>query len=207
MSADRYHSLDELKAAKKEGVDYRSFVLDRKSVITIIAPHGGFIEPGTSAIAKAIACADYNLFDFQGLVQHCDRELHVTSSKFRDPTLNKLLSVSMAAMSIHSMGSESDEEIWLGGRNKAFKEIVRCALETAGFNVNANPPRHKGEHRNNVVNLAKNEGVQLEITDVLRQQLFVGPSFFVEDARVRKTARFHIFVRALRKAIRQYKTA
>src|SRR5262245_58074670 len=120
MSFDLYASLAALKEHVQED-SYRVRCLDRHSLVTIIAPHGGYIDAGTSAVARAVAGKRYNLFDFQGLQHERPWELHVTATRFRDPQLTALLDKSRFAMSIHCMGSTGEETIYLGGLNRQLK--------------------------------------------------------------------------------------
>jgi hypothetical protein len=48
-----------LVANERQGIDCSIVSLDRLSPVTIITPHGGQIEPPTSALAMAIAANDY----------------------------------------------------------------------------------------------------------------------------------------------------
>ena len=56
---DKYNNFSTLDSRESE---YRIEVVDRGSEVTIIAPHGGRIEPHTAEIAALIAGAHYNLF-------------------------------------------------------------------------------------------------------------------------------------------------
>lgn len=197
--------LDAIKRQFTENKDFRIKCTDRGSRATIVSPHGGFIEQGTSAIAAAIAAKSYNLFDFQALDSVLAQRLHVTSTKFRDPSLMRLLKVSEIAISIHGMGTRFEKTIWLGGLNGELKALVHRALESEGFTVNPNSPLYKGESRTNFVNLATKQGVQLELSNELLAELFDGPAFFVRQADGPKTTeRFQALVRAIRKALRLY---
>lgn len=202
---DIYPDLDVVKELYVEGRDYRIRWADRISRATILSPHGGFIEPGTSAIVRAIAGRRYNYFDFQGLSRELWRELHITSTKFRDPDLMRFLEVSEIAVSIHGMGSQGADTIWLGGRNKLLKSMIQSALERSGFAVDPHSPRYKGESPLNVVNLAVCKGVQLEIPDELMEQLFVGAPFAVHG-RLQPTDKFHALVAAITSSLRLYWT-
>jgi phage replication-related protein YjqB (UPF0714/DUF867 family) len=223
---DLYPSLDSLKAAMCLGRDYRirvwrgkwfgpaydtstgnSSSSRRKSIVTIISPHGGFMELGTSAIARAVAGSDYNLFDFQGLLAYDPFRLHVTSHIFSDPQLTRLLSSTLFAVSIHGMpDSPSPKEIWLGGLNRILKENIRVSLEAHGFTCNSKPPKFKGEHPCNVVNLPYARGVQIELPFSLRRQMFHDSNkLFCRTGRTPKTTPlFQSFVRAVRMAVAEY---
>lgn len=201
---DKYSSLAALKADHRENLDYQIRLLDRWSWATIIAPHGGFIEPGTSALARATAGRNYNYFDFQGLRSTAAMDLHVTSTRFRDPALGDLLKRSCTAVSFHCMGKAGEPVIWLGGLNKDLKAIVLGNLRNAGFSVNPDSPRYRGESVNNVVNLVRHQGVQLELSEELIQELFDGPAFVPGRTSV-PTARFDALTMSMRLSLRQYR--
>lgn len=200
---DKFPTLAALKGSVAAS-DYRIRCLDRKSRITIISPHGGYIEPGTSAIARAIAGRKHNLFDFQGLRKENPKELHVTSTRFRDPLLTGMLESSDAAVSVHGMGNQDKPMIWLGGRNAQLKGLILNLLKQQGFEVNPNGPRYRGESPQNVVNLAGSEGVQLEISDELINQLFHGPAFRRDRRRLVTRERFAALVSSVRQAVDLY---
>jgi phage replication-related protein YjqB (UPF0714/DUF867 family) len=204
---DVYPDLDALKNAMRKGRDYRIRILDRASTITIVAPHGGYIDEGTSALAREIAGHNYNLFDFQGLLSSQAFRLHVTSTRFRDPELSRFLRTSAVAVSVHGMDDEisGQQEIWLGGLNKRLKGLIYAALLKHGFAVNFDPPRFKGEHEENVVNLALQKGVQLELPGTLRRMLYVDGKTFRRDGKSPATTEvFDRISRAVRVAIAQY---
>lgn len=206
MSADRYTSLAALKEQLGEDV-FRIRVLDRRSNVTVIAPHGGYIEAGTSAIARAVAGPEYNLFDFQGLRRENPQELHVTATNFRHRRLAVMLDDSLTAVSIHGMGTQHHKDIWLGGLNKQLKQLVLEQLRAQGFAVNPDSPRYRGESPRNVVNLTKNAGVQLELSDELMTELFVGSRYTPSGRCPRTTAKFAALVKAIRDAIALYVAA
>lgn len=205
MSQDKYQSLAALKAALQERIDYRVRILDRNSSVTVISPHGGFIEAGTSAIAREVAGRVYNLYDFQGLRQTQPQELHVTSTRFRDSPLTALLAKSQFAVSIHCMGDSGADVIWLGGLNLQLKQIVLDQLRQAGFEVNPDSPMYRGESPNNIVNLTACKGVQLELSEELLSSMFNGPRFLESGRRPQGDTRFESLVQALRLSIKTYR--
>ncbi len=191
-----------LKSRLKEKRDYRIRIRDRSAFATIVSPHGGYIEEGTSALARACAGPDFNFFDFQGLRTKDPHELHVTSTRFRDPELMKMLSASEFAVSIHGMGEEDDMTIWLGGLNKDLKESMLKALREQDFLVNPDSPRHRGESKLNFVNMAKQKGVQIELPNNLLKTMFVGPRKFAPTGRcIKTTPVFDKFVKAVRQVV------
>jgi phage replication-related protein YjqB (UPF0714/DUF867 family) len=204
MNADKYSSLAALKEHVGED-GYRIRAVNRFAPITIIAPHGGFIEPGTSAIAHRVAGKNWNLFDFQGLQRENGLDLHVTATNFRDPALSKMLRASAAAVSIHGMFEQGTKDVWLGGLNKDLKSLLQRELVRAGFSVNADAPRYRGESPRNVVNIPPLKGAQLELSNELLADLFGTPNRFLATGRApRVTPRFTAFVSAIRRAIAEY---
>ncbi len=204
---DFYSSLDELKKDCKQDVDYRIRSTDRKSRATIVSPHGGNIEIGTSELAEAIAHDRYNLFDFAGLRPGQGRKTHVTSSHFRDPVLQRLLGASEVCIAIHGMKGTKDL-IYSGGLNAKLKRIITEKLQAAGFDVNANPPRLTGADKDNFVNLPTKAGVQLELSRGLREKLMTALSGIKSgDALEQPDAIVFVrFVEAVRAAIEEYLT-
>src|SRR5215470_16192528 len=102
MAIDRYRSYADLMANEREGIDYSIASLDRRSPVTIIAPHGGQIEPPTSELAIAIAADDYNAYCFEGLRRgRKHHELHVTSNSFDEPIGCELITRSDIVVALH----------------------------------------------------------------------------------------------------------
>src|SRR5689334_12554971 len=79
---DVFPDVPALKSRLKEKRDFRIRSRDRGAFATIVSPHGGYIEEGTSALARACAGPDFNFFDFQGLRTENPSDLHVTSTHF-----------------------------------------------------------------------------------------------------------------------------
>jgi phage replication-related protein YjqB (UPF0714/DUF867 family) len=51
-----------LEAGERENINFRRRIRELGSNVTIIAPHGGKIEPETDEIADAIAGSNWNLY-------------------------------------------------------------------------------------------------------------------------------------------------
>lgn len=204
MRADKYPDLESVKR-HVSAQDFRVRLLDRGSWACVIAPHGGYIEPGTSAIARAIAGSNYSLFDFQGLRADSAADMHVTATKFRDPELSYLLDDACVAVSVHGMGTAGHTTIWLGGLNILLKQLVRHHLEKAGFSVNADSPRYRGESTSNIVNMAAHFGVQLELSDELLNLAFRKHRFTPSGRCPAKTEVFDRLVAAVRAGLSEYR--
>ncbi len=202
-NTDFYDSLAQLHQHLELHKHYRLRIFDRLRPITIIAPHGGYIEAGTSHIAEAIAGVEHNLFDFQGLRKRRPWKLHITSVKFRHPTLIGMLSRSQLAVSVHSMGGEDDGKILIGGLNLEFKDRIYPELAQAGFPVTTEAKRYRGIHPQNVVNLARHKGVQIELTNQVIAAMFAPCSarFAADKSTLVPTEYFDRFVAAVRRAL------
>lgn len=199
---DTYVSLDALKLKHHRWRHYDIRLFDRLSDITVVSPHGGYIEAGTSYLARQIAASDLNLFDFQGLLKTDPHKLHVTSSRFKEPLLQELLARSRLALAVHSMGVDGVGEVWIGGQNSALVAKVCQHLRAAGFSARTDIPRYKGIHPQNFVNAASEKGVQIEISGDVLRSLFVDKKLFdKDDGNVTANARLHDFVRACRAAL------
>lgn len=115
---DRYHSFDDLAANERLGVDYRIRVEDRGTPVVILAPHGGWIEPGTSTIAEAIAGTDLSFYAFEALKNEAHGYFHITSHCFNEPKALDIVGRSWMAVAIHGRRNEGKEVVWLGDLNE-----------------------------------------------------------------------------------------
>ncbi|MBX9941662.1 MAG: poly-gamma-glutamate hydrolase family protein [Candidatus Obscuribacterales bacterium] len=202
---DVYSSLDALKERHPRWKHYNLRIFDLRAPITVVAPHGGYIEQGTSYLAQRVAGSDCNLFDFQGLLKTQPNRLHVTSVNFQDPLLQELLQRSRLAVSIHSMGVEGCGEIWVGGLNRELRQAVADELKNEGFKVRTDMPKYRGEHRRNFVNTAAEQGVQIEISGDVLDSFYVGgkADFGLHlDGSAQTNSRLESFVKACRKALK-----
>ncbi len=66
--------------------------------VSIIAPHGGKIEPGTSQIARSISGDLFNLYCFDGRKPRYNDHLHITSTKFDEPTAIRMASTDSSSV-------------------------------------------------------------------------------------------------------------
>jgi phage replication-related protein YjqB (UPF0714/DUF867 family) len=176
--ADRYASFAALAAGEKAGTHYRVICEDRKTPIVIIAPHGGWIEPGTSEIARAIAAEGLSFYLFEGLIAgrpHGD--LHIRSHLFDEPAALALVRSAETAIAIHGRANTlGDATVWLGGRNKSQRDAIGSSLRQAGFNVGPASNGLAGEDQSNICNQGSSgAGVQLELPRSLRDELKQDP--------------------------------
>ena len=114
MAHDTYSCFAELKKNEAQNKDYKISISDVGSGITIIAPHGGKIEPGTSDIARKIAKERFNCYCFEGVKKESNGRLHITSHNFDEPTAEKIIGGSHTVVAIHAC-TGNEKFVYLGG--------------------------------------------------------------------------------------------
>lgn len=169
--ADTYSNFKSLAAHRTMNVDYRIIHEDTASSTAVIAIHGGSIEHCTTEIASAVAAqGGYDLYSFVGL--NSPSSLHITSSRFDEPTGRSLVAKSDKTLSIHGCAGSIRPVTYIGGLDYSLREKVKDALQTAGFKVAAAPPGLLGTARFNICNCnSVNKGVQLELSSSIRRLL------------------------------------
>ncbi|MBC8441114.1 MAG: poly-gamma-glutamate hydrolase family protein [Deltaproteobacteria bacterium] len=75
-------------------------IQDLGSNITIIAPHGGLIEPRTSLITELIAGDIYNYYSFEGIKEKRNKGVQLEISRGLRDDLKKLSSISTAIQNV-----------------------------------------------------------------------------------------------------------
>jgi phage replication-related protein YjqB (UPF0714/DUF867 family) len=170
-SNDLYPDFQAMKEDRKEGEDYRVRFEDRKSSVTVFAIHGGNIEPGTSEAALAVAGKDWNyyLFECLGDFKEC-RKLHVTASRFDDPVAVARATASLLAVALHG-ARDTEPFVCVGGANAGQRASMAASLRKAGITVSEPCKRLPGATPKNIVNRAREAGVQLEISVPLCRKL------------------------------------
>lgn len=168
MPADVYGSFEALSRRERRGVDFRLWIRDRGSACSVVAPHGGRIEPGTSALARAIAGGRYNCYCFEGLKYRGNRRLHITSHRFDEPRALELLARSRWVVVIHGC-TDARPLVYTGGLDRELKTAVDGALRAGGVPVAAAPDGLRGLNPRNICNRgATRRGFQLEVSRGLR---------------------------------------
>jgi phage replication-related protein YjqB (UPF0714/DUF867 family) len=202
--ADRYRRFAELAAATVRGVDYDVVVrsASRDPTVVVAAPHSGGIEPGTTELARAIGGDEHALYVFEGLRPRGNEPLHLTSTRFDEPSALDLVGSAEAAVTVHGCRG-GREQVYVGGLHADLGARVRTALADAGFPL-AEPPRGlEGRLPANLTNRARQAGVQLELSWALRRRLFASGLADGErpPASVRPTAACRAFVSAVRESL------
>ena len=161
---------------------------------TILAPHGGGIEPGTSELCLAVAGYHpaglpqipaagviYDYWMLEGLRDSGNPELHVTSTGCDDGVAVSLCAGSLNALALHGFQpgppdmSEDDQVVLVGGGNTTLRGYLLEGLRTADFDAR-DADQHgelNGDATCNIVNRTLlGMGAQLELSTPLRDAMF-----------------------------------
>ncbi|MCM0677631.1 poly-gamma-glutamate hydrolase family protein [Micromonospora phytophila] len=186
-----------------EGVDYRRRFRRHRArddgaagcpVTTVLAPHGGDIEVGTSELCLAVAgyhpetlapiaeaSSRYDYWMFEGLRSTDNRLLHVTSTSCDDPQAEALCGGAVYSLSLHGCKPgqaglpDTGQAVVVGGLDATLKAhllqeyaaVGIPALDGAAFAELA------GVSPRNIVNRnLSGAGAQLELTTPLRNAMF-----------------------------------
>ena len=166
MGKDKYSDFKTLAVNETLNIDYQILIQDLGADITIVAPHGGLIEPKTSLITKLIAGDTFNYYCFEGIKDKNNQDLHITSHRFDEPKALDLISSSDIIITIHAC-KDIEDTIYVGG---CFKELTCNIQNTLGkFKISKQKNKFAGTHPDNICNKGRRKrGVQLEISRGLR---------------------------------------
>jgi phage replication-related protein YjqB (UPF0714/DUF867 family) len=163
---------------------------------TVIAPHGGGIEPGTSELCLAVAGyhpaalpqvppagVTYDYWMFEGLRRQGNALLHVVSTGCDDDVAVSLCAGSLHALALHGFkpeppGFPADARVVLvGGGNRTLRGYLLDGFEDAELELEAIDAGQHGEldgdSECNIVNRTLlGMGGQLELSTPLRQAMF-----------------------------------
>lgn len=194
---DQYESFAALSAREIEGVDFRVHVATRPSPFAIVAPHGGWIEPGASHVATAVAGADHSLYRFESLARRTpETTLHITSTRFDEPRALALVAASDVVLTIHGRKDGDDmSAIWVGGLHERLRDDIAASLLESGFAAKIVGEGHPlaGRDPANICNRGRlGAGVQMELPKALRiELLFARPRLALLARAIRSTLSIH----------------
>ncbi len=167
----RYRSFRELQHSEQEGRDYRILRRSAKTtLIGVMAPHGGWIEPGTTELAAAVAGRDHGFYSFCGLKRRRNLDLHLPSHLFDERRALDWACRHRLVLTVHGCRGEG-QSIGVGGLEDCLGARLKRDLAQAGF---ALQPRScfPGRHPLNLCNRGfSRRGVQLELSSGLRKAL------------------------------------
>ena len=97
---DKYHSMKELQNETIENEDWEIMTEDRDSDVTILAIHGGGIEPATSEIGSLLMKGNLIISSLTVFEQK-ETMVHVTSINYDNDIAMNLVKSSERAVTIH----------------------------------------------------------------------------------------------------------
>ncbi|MFJ9027558.1 poly-gamma-glutamate hydrolase family protein [Streptomyces sp. NPDC102274] len=202
--ADTYPSYAALAAAEAEGVDYtRTSLTPAGATWASIAIHGGSIEPGSGEVARAVADGRMAFFEFAGIKNSGNGDLHLTSTVYDEPMGIALVAAARRCLSFHGYtGTTGVAETAIGGLDPALVARVTASLETRGFVVISAPSEISGTNPLNICNkTTTSAGVQLEMSRAQRAAFFPnGDLSRAMRESGQRTAAFWDYAEALRSA-------
>ncbi|QDN89719.1 MULTISPECIES: poly-gamma-glutamate hydrolase family protein [unclassified Streptomyces] len=190
---------------------------------TVIAPHGGGIEGGTSELCLAIAGYDpadlaptpvagpvHDFWMFEGLMSSGNVALHVTSTHCDDTIARSLCAGSLNALSLHGCSPEQAglesgaAAVLIGGLNPTFRQYLLEEFTAVGIRaVTASGEEEiAGISPDNICNRTLlGMGAQLEMTTALRTAMFAPGKNTIADRATNLLPSFWTFTAATRRAI------
>jgi phage replication-related protein YjqB (UPF0714/DUF867 family) len=169
----RYQCFNDLAA--KEANHYQVVYEERPSALLIFTPHGGGIEPGTSEIVRAMAGNDFSWYCFEGVSQDGNERLHITSTHFDEPILVQMLAKARRVIAIHGCGDNHRKILFTGGLHTGLAAHFVTVFQQAGFAAERGTGHISGTSTRNVCNRGLTRmGVQIEVSEALRRDLFMG---------------------------------
>ena len=188
ITADQYLGFEDLARDHSEGRDFLVQVrAPVNSSVAIIAPHGGGIEGGTSAVARLIAGAEHGLYLFEGIRRTNDNfdRLHLTSRCFDEPRCLALIANCDTAIAVHGY-ARPGPDVLLGGLDERLKAELAAVFIAMGLSVESEGHAFPGREPLNVCNRSRTgRGVQIELS-----------------AHWRRARRFDGFAEAVRAVLR-----
>ncbi|SNS57164.1 Phage-related replication protein YjqB, UPF0714/DUF867 family [Anaerovirgula multivorans] len=184
-----YRDFAELSENETIDVDYRIINKNNGSDMTVFTIHGGAIAKGTSELATALANrGGFNLYLFEGIKPTDNLTLHLTSTRFDEPTAINMVKNSKDTVSFIGIKEENARITYVGGQNKLLARLVKLHLQAAGFNVQDAPyvPTNiAGVLSSNIVNqnkllfdTHKIGGVQIAVSKGMRDLLLEDEASF-----------------------------
>ncbi|MEM1335067.1 MAG: poly-gamma-glutamate hydrolase family protein [Actinomycetota bacterium] len=144
--------------------------------VGVIAYHGGNLEWLTDVIADHVSAATGA--SLYSIVQPPGMRRHLASTRMRpdeSPALASFLAHVDIVVTLHGFGRRGlFDALLLGGRNRTFAEHVGQALRRhlpvyrVLTELDRIPPKLRGQHEQNPVNLPAQAGVQIELPPRVR---------------------------------------
>jgi len=189
---DTYQNFAELESKEREGEDWTREYINRGSRILIMAPHGGWIEPYTAELARAVAGNDLSLYTFQGLKKEGNEKLHLTSHRFDEPLAERATASALWVLAIHGERSSDRSLVMVGGLWASCREGLGEAFEKAGDTVEGPRQGLGGVNPRNICNRGQSgTGAQLELSEGFRRALRKDPEELRRFVELVREVLFH----------------
>ena len=190
---DSYQSFPELESQEREGEDWAREYINRESRILVMAPHGGWIEPFTAELARAVAGNDLSFYAFQGLKDRGNKKLHLTSHLFDEPLALRAASSALWVLAIHGERSPDRSFVMVGGLWDSLRERLVETFAEAGISVEGPRRGLGGVNPRNICNRGQaGAGAQLELSEGLRRVLRKNPEELRQFVELVRGALFQV---------------
>ena len=188
-------------------VDYAIEVQQAGGYVTVVALHGGGIEPLTGELAAAIAGREHSLYTFRGLRETGNDGLRISPLRSNEMRLDNLISRSKTVLSIAG-AVDVGMTVQVGGSNETLRNLLLHTLEEAGLDARFSDTPGTDHSKAYFFNRAEQGGVQLELSAALRASMLDAPlhGFCWQDPSCWND-RFYHFVRIVRRALALYVAA
>jgi phage replication-related protein YjqB (UPF0714/DUF867 family) len=151
-------------------------VCELRGRVGFMAYHGGSLEEQTDVIARH--AAERSGASFYAVLQPDDLQWHIPShtvGRTASPLLQSFIDHVDIVVTVHGFGRHDHFlSLLLGGQNREFAEHVAGHLQpllpeyTIVTDLEAIPKDLRGMHPDNPVNMASNQGVQIELPPRVR---------------------------------------
>lgn len=148
----------------------------RSTRLGFLAYHGGELEKVTDIVARE--AAERSGASYYGVTQREDPLHHIASTRVDPDASEKLRSILDhvdAVITVHGYGRKTmKKSVLLGGRNRELSGHIACHLRPVldGYEIidelEEIPKILRGQHPQNPVNLAPQQGVQIELPPTIR---------------------------------------
>lgn len=195
-------SFADLVLQAQQGEDYDVVVRERGAAITVLALHGGHIEPLTGQLASAIAGEAWNLYLLRGLRPGDGQRLRLPTLRLAEVRCDALLAHSELALAV--TGCDAGEATLVGGSSERLTAALLTGLTAVGLPA-AMTPRIEAERLPlHCYNRGRAGGAQLTLPAALRRRLVQGdPRELAPDGATPWTAAGEAFITAVQQALAQ----
>lgn len=148
----------------------------RSPRLGFMAYHGGELEKVTDIVASN--AAERSGASYYGVTQQVDPLHHIASTRVdpeASPKLTSILEHVDAVITVHGYGRRTmKKSVLLGGRNRELAHHLASHLRPTldGYEIidelDKIPEQLRGQHLQNPVNLARKQGVQVELPPTIR---------------------------------------